>query len=445
MVFPAMRNTQTIRIDPRDFVMPPYLRCPKCEAEEYGVLSVSDTRCQRRCRACWHTAAVYLPEIKKKIVYVDQFAFSNIMKFLSPEVKGHERAAAEPFWKELFEILGVVCHLQLVACPDSREHQHESLTSPFYKGLKNTYEHFSGGVSFHDAETIRIRQIADLARAWLKNEPVNFDFSAESISSGRLHEWSGRIFITVDGVLPGTVDELRTTRSSAHQALRELFEQWQIEKKSFKEVFALEKAAYGPSLVQMYVRDCRKREQLALMIMRGQTPALEDVLSTRTENLVGNLQFIFQQEVGREQGDAKLAEFFRSGAINEAPFNRIAASMFASLAAKAAAGQKEIPNQGTATDINIVSTLLPYCDAMFVDNKCRALLHDIPRDYTLPYPCRVFSPKTGADFIQYLGAIRDSVTPDHLRVVEEVYGPDPTKPQSSIYGVGKRERAAAES
>jgi hypothetical protein len=87
--------------------------------------------------------------------------------------------------------------------------------------------------------------------------------------------------------------------------------------------------------------------------------------------------------------------------------------MYASLAAKAAAGQKEIPNQGTATDINIVSTLLPYCDAMFVDNKCRALLQDIPRDYALPHACKVFSPNTGADFIQYLTEIRDSVTPDH--------------------------------
>ena len=434
-----------MRIDPRDFIMTPYLRCPKCGAEEYGVLSVSDTRCVRRCRACWHTATVYLPEIRKKIVYVDQFAFSNIMKFLSPEVKGHERAAAEPFWKELFEILGVVRHLQLVACPDSREHQHESLTSPFYKGLKHTYEHFSGGVSFHDAETIRVRQIADLARAWLKNEPVNFDFSPESISSGRLHEWSGRIFVTADVVLPGTVDELRTMRSTIHQGLQGIFEQWRREKNSFKEVFAAEKVAYGQTLVKMYADDCRKRAQMAVMMMRGQIPSLNDVLPSRTENLVKNLESMFQQEAGNEMGNTKLAEFFRSGAINEVPFNLIAAAMYASLAAKAAAGQKEIPNQGTTTDINIVSTLLPYCDAMFVDNKCRALLQDIPRDYALPYACKVFSRNTGADFIRYLIEIRDSVTPDHLKLIEEVYGPDPMKPQSGIYGVGKHRRAASES
>lgn len=433
-----------MRIDPRDFIMTPYLVCPKCGKQEYGVLHVGDTRCERRCRVCWHTATVYLPKIQKKIVYVDQLAFSNIMKLLSPEVKGHERAAAAPFWKELFETLGVVCHLQLVACPDSREHQHESLTSPFYKALKHTYEHFSCGVSFHDAEEIRIRQIADLARAWLKNESANFDFKPESISSGRLHEWSGRIFVTVDGILPGTVDELRTTRSKTHIGLQEVFELWQREKKSFKEVFAVEKAAYGQTLAQMYAADCRKRVQMAVMMMRGQMPPLDDVLPSRTENLVASLQFIFQRALGKEQGNAKLVEFFKSGAINEAPFNLIGAAMYASLAAKAAAGQKEIPNQGTGTDINIVSTLLPYCDAMFVDNKCRALLQDIPREYSLPYACKMFSPNTGADFVRYLTGIRDSVTPDHLKLIEEIYGPEPMKPQSGIYGVGKHERAASE-
>jgi hypothetical protein len=191
----------------------------------------------------------------------------------------------------------------------------------------------------------------------------------------------------------------------------------------------------------MYADDLLKREQMAIMMMRGQMPPLEDVLPSRTENLVGNLQFTFQQTVGKEQGTAKLAEFLKSGAINEAPFNLIGAAMYASLAAKAAAGQKEIPNQGTATDIDIVSTLLPYCDAMFVDNKCRALLQDIPRDYALPYGCKVFSPNTGANFIRYLTEIRDSVTPDHLKLIEEVYGPDPMKPHSGIYGVGKNKRA----
>jgi len=54
----------------------------------------------------------------------------------------------------------------------------------------------------------------------------------------------------------------------------------------------------------------------------------------------------------------------------------------------------------------------------------------------------VYSLNTGEDFIRYLTEIRDSVTPVHLKLIEEVYGPEPMKPQSGIYGVGKDRRAA---
>ena len=432
----------TIRIDPRDFIMGPFLVCPNCGKQEYGVLDVSDTRCNRRCRACLFRGTVYLPEIKKKIVYVDQFAFSNIMKFLSPGVKGHGRASSEPFWKALFEALESVCRLQLVACPDSREHEHESLTSPFYKALKLTYEHFSGGVSFDDAETIRIRQISHLAKAWLKNDKAKFDFDAESIATGRLHEWSGRIFVTVDAVLPGTVDQLRTARDRTHDALQDVFQGWQSEKKPFKEVLEVEKAAYAKTVIELYVKDCQKRAQMTVMIMRGHMPPLEDVLPSRTENLVANLRYLFQEKLGKAPGDARLAEFFKSGAINDVPFNLIGATMYASLAAKAAAGQKKMPSQGTVTDIIIVSALLPYCDAMFMDNECKALLQDVPKDFALPYACKVFSPNAGADFIRYLNEIKNSATPQHVKLIEQVYGPEALQPASGIYGLGKRERAS---
>ncbi len=75
---------------------------------------------------------------------------------------------------------------------------------------------------------------------------------------------------------------------------------------------------------------------------------------------------------------------------------------------------------------------------MFVDNECRALWQDIPREFKLPFPCVLFSPNTGDEFLQYLKAIRNSATPNHLKIVAEIYGPDPLKPPQSIYGIGKR-------
>jgi hypothetical protein len=182
---------------------------------------------------------------------------------------------------------------------------------------------------------------------------------------------------------------------------------------------------------------------MAVEIMHGKMPPLEDVLSSPIENQMASFEFLFQVEVGKEYWAKALRDFLASGALNEAPFVTISAAMYASLAMKASSGQRKMPNQGTITDINIVSTLLPYCHAMFVDNPCRALLADIPKNHALPYPCKVFSPNTGVDFISYLTQIRDSVAPEHLRLIEKVYGPDPLKLQTTIFGLELRKPSSA--
>jgi len=420
--------------------MGPFLPCPRCGALEFGVLSVTDTRCERRCRACRFTATVRLPRLKKKIIYIDQSAISNIMKTLSPEVRGHGRAVSERFWKELFEALSVVCHLQLVVCPESREHEYESLTSPFFGELKCTYEHFSGGASFHDPASIMQLQIARIASCWLQKESARFEFDPQDITYGNIHEWSPRIRVSVDGQLPGMVERLRRVRDQAHGHLKLVFKQWRQEQKTFREVLEIEKRGYRRALVAEYGADIARREQALEMIVKGQTPPLEDFLPSDATYTITALHDLFKSALGADRCRAALTEFFCSDAIDEAPFNIIQSSMYASLATKAAAGQKEVPNQGTFRDVNVVSTLLPYCDAIFVDNKCRALLQDIPREHRLPFSCDVFSLNTGVEFIRYLQQIRDSASADHLRLLEEVYGPDPLKPQSGIAGIGKFRR-----
>jgi hypothetical protein len=178
--------------------------------------------------------------------------------------------------------------------------------------------------------------------------------------------------------------------------------------------------------------------------MRGQMPSLEEMLPSMAESQMLGLQYLFDAHAGdKRQSTEMLNEFLASDAIDGAPFSIIGAAMFASLSRKAASGQKRMPNQGTANDFGIVSTLLPYCDAMFMDNECCALWHDIPKSHKLPYPCQMFCRNTAAEFIRYLTEIRDSATPEHLKLVEEVYGPDPLKPQQSIYGVGKPRAASS--
>lgn len=413
---------KTMVIDPRDFISGPFRNCPKCEGNEFGVLQIGGDHYIRRCRdrKCWFTQTIPLPKIRKKVIYIDQLAISNMMKVLNPAVKGHEHAASDPFWREMFELLDAVCKLQLVVCPDSDEHRNESLMSAFYEPLKRVYEHFSHGISFRDSEWLRQQQIVDLAGAWVRNQAPKFDFDPVRVSHGSIHEWQDRFIISVDAKYDQFVEMIRVQRERIHEGLGGCFIEWQKKKRTFSDCYAEEIRAYGRTILDVYLSWVRHW----IEIERGIRPFdMEKYSPPRCASLITGLNYVFQS-AGIPEADciAKTAEFLLSDALAEAPFNRIEASLFAVMAMKAGAGQKEPPNRGTSADINIVSTLLPYCDAMFIDNRCRALLADIPHDYKLPYGTHIFSMNTRDEFLRYLNDLKNKCSEDHLMLVNEVYG-----------------------
>ena len=153
-----------IIIDPREFINPPYIKCPKCGKESFGVLMISNYHYNRRCNECFYPnprrgepqAIFPLPRLVKKIIYVDQFAISNMMKILNPHSKAYQKEAINEFWIRLFERLHSLCKLQLIVCPKSFLHTDESLLSPYFRPLKEMYELLSHSISFHDHEAIKI-------------------------------------------------------------------------------------------------------------------------------------------------------------------------------------------------------------------------------------------------------------------------------------------------
>jgi hypothetical protein len=361
------------------------------------------------------------------------------MKMLNAETPGHERAKAEPLWRELFESLDVLCQMQLVICPDSTEHHAESLISPFsYEELKHTYEHFSTGISFLRPIAIQHQQVTTAFSAYLDGTKAVFDSNPELVTSGRLHGWRDRIFVTVSGTLPGEKQRIKQTRSKVHVSLGAVFKEWQKGGEAFAQAFEREKASYGKGIYDAYVADMHN----LLKAMMGQLPpTIENFLGSGSRSLIEGLEWAAGiRGLTTQKAKQAVRDFIASGAMNETPSTIISASMWASLAMQAAAGQKKPPDAGMVTDIDVVSTFLPYCDAMFVDNKCRSLLCDIPKTHKLPYECLVFSSKTSREFLQYLNEIRSGVTQEHLKLLEEVYGPTVLQPPKTIYGVGVRKQ-----
>ncbi|MGD0905097.1 MAG: hypothetical protein ABR924_19530, partial [Terracidiphilus sp.] len=222
--------------DPRDFISPPFKACPKCGHETFGVLTISKDSYSRRCRDCWHMATrILLPPVRKKIIYLDQYVVSNLMKLDNPTLQRTDKLAANPFWQELRDLLKELRDLQLIICPDSASHVSESRISPFNAELKKTYEHLSGGITFNSFNEISNSQIGELARAWSEQRDPIFNFDSSGVLSDDPNKWNERFYITFHDnpfVIP---DNIKAERAMTHAHVAHLFQDvWSQEKRSFQ-------------------------------------------------------------------------------------------------------------------------------------------------------------------------------------------------------------------
>jgi hypothetical protein len=353
---------------PREMISPPWRMCPSCGKDKFGVHIISGSRLMRRCRDCWHKQNYQLPELRKKIIYLDQFVISNLMKLKNPATKGHASVAADPFWRELHDLLFQLRQLQMICCPDSGSHEEESRTSPFNIELKKTYEALSSGITFEAFDSIRSEQIGELALAWSEGREPVFDFDPTGILSSDPNGWNEHFYI-VFGDNPFISEaQLRQIRGELHANIARLFRDvWGKEKRNFEYWYDLERFSYQGHLGNAVVRSKKGRLEALVAYRPGIEISLKDLektLPSFAENLLASMQHSMQHimqfprdggERSREEIDRLEREFGKVNRIAEAPFVKLQSLMFAAIAMRAAQGQKVPPNEGTTTDIDTVA------------------------------------------------------------------------------------------
>ncbi|MGO9317235.1 MAG: hypothetical protein ACLPXT_06560 [Terracidiphilus sp.] len=423
--------TETIKFDPRDFISEPYRTCPKCGHETFGIISISGTEYTRCCRDCWNKADFRLPEGRKKIIYLDQFVVSNLVKLKNPTTPAQERLAADPFWQELYGLIFQLRFLQMICCPDSWSHEEESRISNMNADLKEMYERLSGGNSFHQFNDIKSEQIGELALAWSEGREPQFNFDPRSVLSKDPDEWNERYFFTFQDNPFVTKTGIRQTRQANHANVARLFtDVWAKQVRDFDYWYDLERTEYQKAIIQSYVRSQQERQEVIAPINPSEQMSIEVLdkfLPSFVEGVIYSLQHVmrFPREGGvrspEEQANMLLG-FFKANRISEAPFLKLQAMMCAVIAMRAAAGQREPPNEGMTTDIDNVAHLLPYCEAMFMDNECRALMLNVPMRVRPDDAKKLYSMQVKDEFLAFLRDIRNSITVEHVQAIREVYG-----------------------
>lgn len=421
---------KTIKIDPRIFISEPFITCPKCKKDSFGVLMISGCGYTRRCRECWFTDRFELPKLSKKVIYLDQFAISEMMKAINKKL-GKEKKV-DKYWFSLFEKLEKLNKSQLIVCPDSTFHRSESM---FFEveSMKRMYEHFSNGVSFYDPATIRRFQIANYFRKKTGGEYKEIE--RNDIVQGRINEWLEKYHISFDfGIKDEEIESLKKSREAIFESLQKVFESWQSERrKKFNDWYLEEGLAWGKAMTERYARQLA--ESMA-SIINGQNYSIERYTSfVLSEELILIHTLNYYVTGNQVEKTKKVIAFLRSMDMLEIPFNDIAASLWASIAHQAAhGGRKKSPNRGMASDIDMVSTLLPYCDAMFIDREMLELLrHGEIRKKISKYKTRIFSALNKEEFMEYLDSIEKGASKDHLKLISDIYGENWAEPYWTMY------------
>jgi hypothetical protein len=361
-----------------------------------------------------------LPELHKKIIYLDQFVISEMMKSIHTKLGKTEKV--DPFWLRLFEKLERLSHLQLIVCPDSHFHQQESLLYE-YKALRRMYEQLSHGTTFYDPGTIHRFQVQQWFRQWLGLKDDHGDIDAGDVIHGDPDAWQEKLIVSVD--FKHTDEEVATikkTRDATHAGITEIFARWRNEpKKKFTERFEEEGLAWGRVMMQKYIASIVKygSDQTSMEDFAMSTMSDESVLIT------GLSMYLPHEPEKTEENLRKMSEFLQSKEMLEVPFNRVSALLWAAIADQAANdATRKPPNKGVVNDIDMISTLLPYCDATFIDRDMHGLLQYGPLKPELEksYKTKIFSAANKKAFLEYLDGIEKGTDPKLLETIRGVYG-----------------------
>lgn len=427
---------KTLRIDPSMFIRSPYEDCPKCKrADAFGVsTSIGRNSYTKKCKECFYVESYKLPKLNKKIIYLDQFVISDMMKSINKNVG--KIGKVSNIFLQLFSELDSLVKAQLILCPDSEFHREESLLSNF-KALKRMYEHLSNATTLYDPLTITRFQIAGGFKRWLKKkDPEIKKLDVDLILHGDRNEWQDRLLITVDfKIQEKEINEYRNSKIKINEKIKELFDEWKKEKKTFQEFYDKENSVYGPLLVRRYLDAMTKMLYQRINNIEISTEEYIALAMGESNTLITNLMHYLPEKQSDEEKLKAIISYLNSPEFRKLPFNVISSSLWAAIEYQASTGgRKNPPNVGMVNDIDMVSTLLPYCDAILVDNDMRSILNfrEVKKIREI-YKTKVFSLSNKNELFLYLKTIKNKASRNHYKIIENVYGKDWRQPFFGMY------------
>lgn len=377
--------------------------CPKCmNLKCFGNVSVYGEYVLRGCEKCNHKEKLFLPQIKKKIIYLDQFFFSAAFK------------GGDLRFIEAAKRIERLSHDQLLLAPFSSIHEDETHLWTGYAGrnkdeLMSFIKMTSRGHEFKPAYQIEKTQLLKAFRKFLDQSNSPYQVELRDALQGNPHKWDDYIWVDVSHY----INDIPLMRESKHQAVEALvaaFDDWQKSGNKFDDHVKSELRDARQQYIDSYLNFVRR-------ILKGDNDAYFNapVMSLVMQSMLAQLP----SDMPNEAGIARILEFFNSPLFSDCPYQWLSARIFAALRDMVKRGSYSDRQaalrrlSGFFYDVKHISTYAPYCDAIIIDQPMAALVNDPRIDLRKRYGVMVFNLNNWDELFAWFDDLENCKSEEH--------------------------------
>ncbi len=373
------------------------LRCSACDQRRLAYAGYDGRLLYFECEGCGQQYTLGREELKKKLVYLDQWALSLMQKTnIGDELN---------VWRGVLRRLSNLSRNQVIVCPHSIYHMYESeMDSRLADDLYALFKFLGDGIRFEHPNSIEINQIGHMLDVLDRGEPpVAAVYPSHDALPDSPHRPSEDILIDVNWRL--TKDDIEAERRMRDATIAK----WE---RAFAEASEHERShpiqladrlgsRSGQDVLNAYLEPYRRYTRM----MNDEEPVdfrpLFAATNSREYHMGWTVRHCYERKGLTESAAVeKAAQFFTSRHYMEMPFVRIASLLIAAVIRKQASGRK--PQRSDIGDINMIRCFAPYCDAMLVDRAFHALATEAPIEIDKRYGVRFFSSRTREEFLCWL-------------------------------------------